>query len=76
MGLRAILFSFALCGLLAIGCVTPLTEADLEARLQDAGATVSGSGRKRVISIYAESKTIAWTLLAEAKVRLHYRALR
>lgn len=68
MGLRVTLSILALSGFLAIGCATPLTEADLEAKLQAAGATVSRPGRKRVIPIYAESKTSAWTLLAEAKV--------
>jgi hypothetical protein len=68
MGFRSVLWILALWGFLATGCVTPVTEADLEVKLKDAGATVSGLGRERVIPIYAESKTAAWTLLAEAKL--------
>lgn len=68
MRFPSVLSILALWGFLAAGCVAPLTEAGLELKLKDAGATVSGLRRERVIPIYAESKTMAWTLLAEAKL--------
>ena len=52
---------------LATGCITPLTEADLEKDLDRAASSVPGLDRKRVIPIYAETKMAAWALLADAK---------
>jgi cobalamin biosynthesis protein CbiD len=53
--------------LLATGCITPLTEADLEEDLERAAASIPSLGRKRVIPIYAETRMEAWALLADAK---------
>ena len=53
--------------LLATGCITPLTEADLEKDLDRAASSVPALGRKRIIPIYAETKMAAWALLADAK---------
>ena len=53
--------------MLAMGCVTPLTEADLEKDLGRAASSVPALGRKRIIPIYAETKMAAWALLADAK---------
>jgi hypothetical protein len=63
-----ILASALLLAPLAVGCVTTVTEEDLEAQLDRAGASVSGLGRRQVVPIYAETRTIAWGLLAEAKM--------
>jgi hypothetical protein len=52
---------------LATGCITPLSEADLERNLEKAAASVPALGRKRVIPIYAETRMAAWALLADAK---------
>ena len=57
------IFSLAL----AMGCVTPFTEADLERDLDRAAYSVPALGRKRIIPIYAETKMAAWALLADAK---------
>ena len=53
--------------LLATGCVTPFSEADLQKDLERAASNVPALGRKRVIPIYAETKMAAWALLADAK---------
>jgi len=53
--------------MLAMGCVTPLSEADLEENLDRAASSMPGLGRKRIIPIYAETKMAAWALLADAK---------
>ena len=37
--------------MLAAGCITPLTEADLEKDLDRAASSVPGLGRKRIIPI-------------------------
>ncbi len=54
--------------LLAAGCVTTITEVELEDRLERAAASVSGLGRARIVLIYADTRTVAWGLLAEAKM--------
>jgi len=53
--------------MLATGCITPLTEDDLEKDLERAASSVPSLGRKRVIPIYAETRMAAWALLADAK---------
>lgn len=53
--------------MLATGCITPLTEADLEEDLERAASSVPALGRKRVIPVYAETQMAAWALLADAK---------
>ena len=52
---------------LAAGCAA-LTQAELEDRLERAGASVPGLGRDFVVvSIHADSRVAAWTLMAEAR---------
>ena len=53
--------------LLAIGCVTLLTEADVEAQLAEAARPFARMGRQQVVAIYAESRIVAFGLLAEAR---------
>jgi hypothetical protein len=53
--------------MLATGCVTPLTEDDLEKDLDRVASSVPSLGPKRVIPIYAESRMAALALLADAK---------
>ena len=67
MHARVIAIVLAVSLMLAVGCVTPLTEADLEKDLARSAASVPALGRKRVIPIYAETKMAAWALLADAK---------
>ncbi|HEY8154904.1 MAG TPA: hypothetical protein VII72_12320 [Myxococcota bacterium] len=64
---RAVLAS-ALGALLALGCVTPMTQEELAGKLAAAAASVPGQGRKpQVFPIFAETKTEAWVLLADAR---------
>jgi hypothetical protein len=64
---RAIAIVLGVSLMLATGCVTRLTEADLEKDLDRAASSVPALGRKRIIPIYAETKMAAWALLADAK---------
>jgi hypothetical protein len=54
--------------LLAAGCVTPITEEELETRLELAAEPFEALGRRRLIPIYAETSFIARALLTEARV--------
>ncbi len=67
MHVRAIPIVLSVSLMLAMGCVTPLTEADLEKDLDRAASSVPALGRKRIIPIYAETQMAAWALLADAK---------
>ena len=67
MHARAIPIVLTISLMLAMGCVTPLTEADLEKDLDRAASSVPALRRKRVIPIYAETKMAAWALIADAK---------
>ena len=67
MHARAIAIVISVSLMLAMGCVTPLTEADLEKELARSASSVPALGRKRIIPIYAETKMAAWALLADAK---------
>jgi hypothetical protein len=54
--------------LLALGCVTPMTRDELQGKLAAAAASVPGLGRKpQYFPIFAETKTEAWVLLADAR---------
>lgn len=53
--------------LLAIGCVTPMTENDLERRLEQAAGPLAPSGKSRVYPIWAETNFVALALLTEAR---------
>ena len=53
--------------LLASGCVTPVSEADLERQLAQAAGSLTRAGSRQVIPIHAETKFVAWSLLAEAR---------
>ncbi len=64
-GIRSTL---ALAILFAAGCVTTITETELEDRLERAAASVSGLGRARIVPIYADTRTVAWGMLTEAKM--------
>ena len=67
MHARAVSIVLSVSLMLATGCVTPFTEADLEKDLDRAASSVPALGRKRIIPIYAETKMAAWALLADAK---------
>jgi len=67
MHTRVIAIVLVVSLMLAMGCVTLLTEDDLEKDLDRAASSVPALGRKRVIPIYAETKMAAWALLADAK---------
>ena len=67
MHTRVIAIVLAVFLMLAMGCVTPFTEADLEKDLARSASSVPALGRKRVIPIYAETQMAAWALLADAK---------
>ena len=54
-------------GLLAGGCITPLSEEELETRLELAAEPFEALGRRRLIPIYAETSFIAKALLTEAR---------
>lgn len=54
--------------LLLVACVTPVTEEDLERKLEQTARSMPALGRSRVIPIYADTKTVAWGLLAEARM--------
>jgi len=55
-------------GLLALGCVTPMTRDELQGKLTAAAASVPALGRKpQFFPIFAETKTEAWILLADAR---------
>ena len=64
-GIRTTLALAILC---TAGCVTTITETDLEDRLERAATSVSGLGRARIVPIYADTRTVAWGLLAAAKM--------
>ena len=49
------------------GCVTPVTESDVEDKLEAAARPFQKLGRRRVIPIYAETSLIARALLTEAR---------
>ena len=54
--------------LLALGCVTPMTQDELQGKLAAAAASVPALGRKpQFFPIFAETKTEAWILLADAR---------
>jgi hypothetical protein len=54
--------------LLALGCVTPMTRDELQGKLAAAAASVPALGRKpQFFPIFAETKTEAWILLADAR---------
>ena len=67
MHARAMRIILGVSLMLATGCITPLSEADLEKDLDRAASSVPALGRKRIIPIYAETKMAAWALLADAK---------
>jgi hypothetical protein len=52
---------------LSQGCVTPVTEEELEDTLEQTAERVPDLGRKRIISIYAETPMLAKALLYEAR---------
>jgi hypothetical protein len=57
-----------LAALLATGCVTPMTRDELQGKLAAAAASVPSLGRKpQYFPIFAETKTEAWVLLADAR---------
>ena len=64
---RAVLIP-VLGALLALGCVTPMTRDELQGKLAAAAASVPALGRKpQYFPIFAETKTEAWILLADAR---------
>ncbi len=67
MHARAIPIVLIVSLMLAAGCITPGSEADLEKDLERAASSVPTLGRKRIIPVYAETKMAAWALLADAK---------
>jgi hypothetical protein len=67
MHARAVPIVLTVSLMLATGCITPLTEADLEEDLERAASSVPALGRKRIIPVYAETQMAAWALLADAK---------
>ena len=52
---------------LALGCVTPVSEEEVESQLEVAAAPYTHLGPRRVIPIYAETRLVASALLAEAR---------
>ena len=64
---RTVWLAPVLGALLALGCVTRVTEEAVEANLVQAAASMSNLGRKRVIPVYAETRLLAKVLLYEAK---------
>jgi len=64
---RALLIP-VLGAVLALGCVTPMTRDELQGKLAAAAASVPALGRKpQYFPIFAETKTEAWILLADAR---------
>lgn len=56
------------CGfLVTLGCVTPLTEEELQQDLERSASRIPDLGRKRVVPIYAETSLVARALLYEAR---------
>ena len=53
--------------LLAAGCVTQVSEDQLETKLAQAASPVTGRSQTRVIPVTAETRFVAWALLTEAK---------
>jgi hypothetical protein len=54
--------------LLALGCVTPMTRDELQGKLAAAAASVPALTRKpQYFPIFAETRTEAWILLADAR---------
>ncbi len=54
--------------LLALGCVTPMTRDELQGKLAAAASSLPAPGRKpQYFPIFAETKTEAWVLLADAR---------
>ncbi len=64
---RTLGLCLALAALLALGCVTPVTEDELEQSLEQSASHIPNLGRKRVIPIYAETRLVAKALFLEAK---------
>ncbi len=64
---RAIQVGLAAWVLLAAGCVTTVSEDEVKTRLTEAASSVPGLRTKRVVPIYADSRMMALTLLANAK---------
>lgn len=58
-----------LAGLLlaTTSCITPVSEADVEDKLETAAQPFEKLGRRRVLPIYAETSLIARALLTEAR---------
>jgi hypothetical protein len=57
-----------LCGfLVTLGCVTPVTEQELQKDLERSASHIPNLGRKRVIPIYAETRLVARALLFAAR---------
>lgn len=66
MGLRTAL-SVGLLAALTAGCVTIHREDELEDRLERLGAATRGLRRPRVVAIHADTRVVAFGLLAEAR---------
>lgn len=64
---RTLGLCLAVAALLALGCVTPVTEHELEQSLEQSASRIPNLGRKRVIPIYAETRLVAKALLLEAR---------
>ena len=68
-GRRAALVAIAAAaGFLAQACLSPMTELEVKAKLQNAADSIDGLSRKpRIVVIHAETRMAAWTLLTEAR---------
>jgi hypothetical protein len=57
-----------LCSVLVtLGCVTPLTEEELQKDLERSASHIPNLGRTRVVPIYAETSLLAQAMLYEAR---------
>lgn len=52
---------------MSLGCVTPVTEQELQSNLGETAQQIPNLGRKRIIPIYAETPMLAKALLYEAR---------
>lgn len=67
MHLRTTLGPALLIALLATACATPLTPAQLDARIEEAAGPPPAGQTQRVQAIHADTKIVAWALLDQAR---------
>ncbi len=66
---RLVLAAGLLGALAGTGCATSLSETDLRVQLRETAQSLARTGPQQLITVYAESKMVAFGLLTEARVQ-------